>query len=278
MPAQASVAVNEAIRKARLGAGKKQVWLVYQINEEDTNTAIGTLVSHDALFGEVYQILSRGFGEVDIDIDRILRPFSQPGNQPTAEQLTRAKLALQSAVAVEENVGKKKSLDAAVTLLSSGRRLGAKELKTVEIALRSASSLERRKVGAFAKDDTEEIMKNIGEGFPARHAEENFIDRWGSLENNYKTKTNKEVTSVNLYLNFSPCVEGSEAKKIDDVQYPQGCLYKLKTLANKYNKIHWAVHYDKVYEKPSPEECRQGCITVQRDTPNLKFWKLSVLA
>lgn len=245
MPAKASHAVNQAIFRARSAAATKRVWLVYQINGDDDS--IGTLTSQAEMFGEVYEGL-RG-------------NFDAPVQKTLAQQLATLEKEKKSA---QDNKTLTKTLRTEIFDKNTKYTKNARE--------------EYRSHAELAKGFAEEMFsfKDIGARFPAMHAEENFITAWSSISNAYKTSKQKEIEGVRLYLNYSPCVEGSAAKKIGEISYPEGCLYKLRTLAIAYNNISWTVHYDEYFAKPSEKECRNQCLLVAEATPNLKFWKLKL--
>ena len=239
-------ALNRAIVRARLGVMKKQVWLVYQINDDDA--AIGTFTSQGTTQGEAYEVFRDNLDAA------VKKNFNRDVEALKANKSVAAKVLRKEMMELQQNAKMAVKENAVKTNLVLDLVFGTSNTKSAQPTNPKATSSG----GYLTPSDL----------FPAMHAEENFIRAWPSIFNGHKTK----VETVKLYLNFSPCIQSSDEKTINGISYPQGCLFKLKALATQYNNIRWVVHYDELFEKPSAMACRNACLTVKADTPNMEFW------
>jgi hypothetical protein len=214
-------ALNRAIVRARLGVMKKQVWLVYQINDDDA--AIGTFTSQGTTQGEAYEVFRDN---------------------------------LDAAV--------KKNFNRDVEALKANKSVAAKVLRKEMMELQQNAKMAVKENAV----KTNLVLDLVFGTSNTKSAQPTNPKAWPSIFNGHKTK----VETVKLYLNFSPCIQSSDEKTINGISYPQGCLFKLKALATQYNNIRWVVHYDELFEKPSAMACRNACLTVKADTPNMEFW------
>lgn len=265
-------AVQQALKAARANAGKKQVWLVYQFNDDDAT--VGTLWSNGTAQGEVYSFFSQA-------VTAYMKPVTDL-RVSTLEQQFAGKAELIDATARESVAAldpedRAKEEPRILAKARATKTLLVKEEKTAKFGLPKSDPAKGirspQEMGRQANDIAEFIRDCCKDFDPdgARHAEENFIRQFPSLVGKLGETA---LAKVDVYMNFSPCLEQSQARTIGDVVYMAGCMGKLKQLANAYNGAQWHVHYDEYFAAPDLDANKQACSRAGKDQPNVKMYKL----
>lgn len=269
----ATPAVQQALKSARAEASRKQVWLVYQLNDDDST--IGTIWSNASAEGEVYGYFQQAITAymkpaLDARLQKLEAAFA------SKEELLDATAAQAlDSLDVERDAKEIKKIQdklaQAKFRLSKDKRTATMNLPKSQSAAGIKSAPEMGAQAAYIRDYIRDCCGDF-DADGARHAEENFIRRFPSLVG---TLGSTPLDTVRLYMNFSPCLNQSLARDIGDIAYLAGCMNKLKQLANAYNGVQWHIHYDQYFTAPDLDSNTQACKRAHFDQPNVRMYKLT---